>query len=156
LKLLNKPLWLYIWGAGIILWLIILTQFIVADNDTLILKQGLENNAPSPEFIVDKKESTAVVSSPVPDTVSIKKMDGSGQEEQNTTPGLPGIKDNCVNVNTASNQELVSLTGIGPVLADRIIVFREKNGNFAKASDLVKVKGIGEGKLKKIVNHICF
>ena len=153
---MNKPLWWCLWGAGIILWLIILIQVIVADSDTLILKQGLEKKAPSTEFDIDIQESTTVVSSPLSDTVSHKKLSDPGQENQNTALDQPGKKDNCINVNTADNQELVSLSGIGPVLADRIIMFREKNGNFTQASDLVKVKGIGEGKLKKIINHICF
>jgi len=62
----------------------------------------------------------------------------------------------CINVNSATHDQLISLHGIGPVLAERIVDYRKKNGKFKNASELIKVKGIGNGKLQKIKDSICF
>lgn len=59
-----------------------------------------------------------------------------------------------ININTASAKELESLSGIGPVLAERIIDYREAYGSFAKIDELTKVSGIGPTVLKKIRDEI--
>ena len=53
-----------------------------------------------------------------------------------------------VNVNTATAEELETLTGIGPSLAQAIIDYRAEHGAFETAEDLLNVKGIGEAKLE--------
>lgn len=52
--------------------------------------------------------------------------------------------DGVVNVNTAGVEELTLLPKVGPTVAGRIIEFREKNGAFKAAEELMLVKGIGE------------
>ena len=49
----------------------------------------------------------------------------------------------AVNINTATQQELETLNGIGPVKAQAIIDYRKKNGNFKSVDDLEKVDGVG-------------
>ncbi|MEN3183805.1 MAG: ComEA family DNA-binding protein [Atribacterota bacterium] len=61
-----------------------------------------------------------------------------------------------VNVNTASQKELESLPGIGEVLAQRIIEYRETHGPFQTPEDLLKVRGIGPKKLEKLRDRITF
>ena len=53
-----------------------------------------------------------------------------------------------VNVNTADAEELETLTGIGPALAQAIVDYRAGHGAFRSAEDLLLVKGIGEAKLE--------
>ncbi len=55
-----------------------------------------------------------------------------------------------ININTANARQLQQLSGIGPVLARRITVFRERNGPFAAVEDLVEVSGIGPKTLENI------
>ena len=53
-----------------------------------------------------------------------------------------------VNVNTADAEELETLTGIGPALAQAIVDYRAGHGAFRSADDLLLVKGIGKAKLE--------
>jgi competence protein ComEA len=59
-----------------------------------------------------------------------------------------------VNINTASLTELEGLPGIGPSLAQKIVDFRTKNGNFKTAADLMAVSGIGEKKYESLKSLI--
>ena len=60
-----------------------------------------------------------------------------------------------VNINTANLSELETLPGIGPSLAQRIIEYRETNGNFQTIEDLQNVKGIGDSKYSNIKDNVC-
>lgn len=55
-----------------------------------------------------------------------------------------------VNLNRALKSELITLPGIGPALADRIIAYRDEFGTFKTIDDLRNVKGIGDKSLEKI------
>lgn len=55
-----------------------------------------------------------------------------------------------IDLNSAVKDELVKLNGIGPKLAEKIIVYREENGVFLTLDDLLNVSGIGPKKLDKI------
>ena len=60
-----------------------------------------------------------------------------------------------ISINCASLEELSSLPGIGPSTAAKIIEYREKIGSFQTLEDLMKVKGIGNGKFNKLKEYIC-
>lgn len=55
-----------------------------------------------------------------------------------------------ININLATAEELDTLPGIGEVLAQRIIDYREEHGPFASVDDLVNVSGIGEVTLEEL------
>jgi competence protein ComEA len=56
-------------------------------------------------------------------------------------PALPG---ELININTATLEELDSLPGIGPVLAQSIIDYRTDNGDFLALEEIMNVSGIGQ------------
>lgn len=59
-----------------------------------------------------------------------------------------------IDINTASVNELMTLTGVGESRALSIISFREENGKFQKKEDIMKVTGIKEGLYNKIKDQI--
>ncbi|PLX47982.1 MAG: DNA-binding protein [Desulfobulbaceae bacterium] len=59
-----------------------------------------------------------------------------------------------ININTADQQTLESLPGIGPAKASAIIEYRTANGKFSSSSELVQVKGIGTKVLGKIEDQV--
>ena len=59
-----------------------------------------------------------------------------------------------VNINTASQEELDTLQGIGPSTATKIIEYREKNGKFKTIEDIKNVTGIGDSKFEAIKENI--
>jgi len=61
-----------------------------------------------------------------------------------------GGDEGVLSINQASSKDLESLPGVGPVLAERIVSFRDANGWFESVEDLLEVPGIGEAKLEAI------
>lgn len=59
-----------------------------------------------------------------------------------------------VNINTADEKGLVTLSGVGPGTAKKILDYREQHGPFKSIEDLKQVKGIGEATFKKLAPHI--
>lgn len=59
-----------------------------------------------------------------------------------------------ININRATQSEFDTLPGIGPVLAARIITYRNKNGLFTTVEDLQKVSGIGGAKFNDIKDRL--
>ena len=59
-----------------------------------------------------------------------------------------------VNINSATVDDFKNVTGIGPKKAEKIITFREKNGNFKELKDLTKVSGIGEKSLESLKDQL--
>ncbi|MFQ5701905.1 MAG: ComEA family DNA-binding protein [Acidobacteriota bacterium] len=59
-----------------------------------------------------------------------------------------------VDINKAAVEEFLTIRGIGPVIAHRIVEFREENGNFRSIDDLLKIRGIGEKFLDKIRDQL--
>lgn len=74
--------------------------------------------------------------------------DGQGGIQQNQ-------KEKKTNINTATEQELESLKGIGPATAKNIIRYREEYGGFSSIEEIKNVKRIGDKIFEKIKADIC-
>ena len=64
------------------------------------------------------------------------------------------LRNQKININTASVKELDALPGIGPTMAKRIEEYRQSKGAFTSIEDIKHVKGIGDGLFKKIRDRI--
>ena len=74
----------------------------------------------------------------------------SRKEPSSVTPEPPAPVD----INTATAEELETLDGIGPVMAQRIIDYRKKYGPFSSVDELLNVSGIGRSTLEKFRDHV--
>ena len=98
-------------------------------------------------------------SSPIENTVGVSGSDDkSDQNEANSAAekisSAQGGNDGKINLNTASKEQLMQLTGIGDKKADEIIAYRQQNGNFKTIDDLKNVSGIGDKTFEKISSQI--
>lgn len=69
---------------------------------------------------------------------------GESKPEAKLPPSSP------VSINSASEEELQSIPGVGPSMAKRIVDFRITNGSFSTLEDLKKVQGMGEKTFAKL------
>ena len=69
---------------------------------------------------------------------------------EGSSPNTQNSPEKLLNLNEATKEELESLPGIGRVLAQRILDYREAYGDFLALEELTNVEGIGEGKLEEI------
>ncbi len=77
------------------------------------------------------------------------RLPGSKSDLQPKTPGR------VIDPNLSSQEDLETLPGIGPVLAQRIIDYRRAHGPYKKIADLRKVSGIGPKKLEKLRPYVA-
>jgi comEA protein len=89
-----------------------------------------------------------------PSTPASAKSSTSTSSNKSTTTSKASTNTGIININTATQAELESLTGIGPTKAKAIIDYRSQNGPFVTVDDLDKVKGIGPATLAKIRDRI--
>lgn len=142
-------------------------------NDCIKLAGGLLKNADTTTINLSKKVSSEMV-------IYIPKKEEVIKTTTNTTvtkdqeiPNDAVVSDNnksnssiskdnntqtpnrtLVNINTATIQELTTLSGIGDAKAQDIIDYRTLNGNFKTIEDIKNVSGIGEALYAKIKDYI--
>ncbi len=83
-----------------------------------------------------------------------EKEENNSQVEEDTKKKISqeeDCSDGSIDINSATREELESLSGIGPVYAERII----KKRPFKNLNDLLSVNGIGEVRLEGIKNQGC-
>lgn len=78
---------------------------------------------------------------------------GTGTTAETASAGTEQ-QDNRININTADETQLTTLTGIGATRALAIIAYRQENGPFAAIEEIMNVQGIKEGTFAKIKDEI--
>ena len=86
--------------------------------------------------------------------VTVERHEPSLESSEFVAEVHEGGGSGLVNINTADEEELDTLPGIGPVLAGRIIKYRDENGPFSSVEDILNVYGIGEGTYEEICDLI--
>ena len=92
--------------------------------------------------------------SPEADTSSIAMLKEMNPKEVIVIPRKSATTLKKVSLNTATEQELQTLPGIGPAMASRIIEYR-KTKSFTSLEEIKEVKGIGDKMYEKIKDRIC-
>lgn len=113
-----------------------------------VFKEKTEQAKEEKEMIMARYEPTR----DVPVAMSVRG-------EESPQPNLKDTTDNedepvdvtdVININTATNNRLQELPGVGPAYAERIVTWREENGAFTSKEQLREIKGIGEKRLARI------
>lgn len=109
-------------------------------NLAYIIEDGQKITIPSKEQkIVAEQE----------EYIQTENGEGIINEEQGTSS-----KNQVVNINKATKEELQTLQGIGESTAEKIITYRKENGNFKQIEDIKNVPGIGDAKYQNIKDKI--
>lgn len=130
-------------------------------NDLILLAGGLKSGATTDNINLSKKlnsEDVVVVLS----KTELKKKETMGtniqsnfetsstQTKSNSSLEVPNKK---VSLNTATKEELMTLSGIGEAKAESIIEYRNKNA-FTDIKEILNISGIGEALYEKIKDNI--
>lgn len=85
-----------------------------------------------------------------------QNVSNMGEAGQNVSaPGTSGPSDDGkIDLNRATREQLMTLSGIGEAKADSIIAYREVHGGFRKIEELMEVDGIKEGVFNKVKDQI--
>ncbi|PTH98545.1 transporter [Staphylococcus xylosus] len=119
--------------------------------------QILDNADLSTINLAEKLLDQKVIYIPKKGESAIANVNGSSksndrQQEQMSSLKNEGnvVQQGKINLNTASESQLLSINGIGPTKAKSIVEFREQHGKFESVDQLKEVKGIGAKTLEKI------
>lgn len=94
---------------------------------------------------------------PAPEPPPLQAADGGHRSGRypfvtgnSESPATGSRKAGPLNLNTATREQLEALPGIGPETAAKIMAYRQENGKFHQAEDLMNVPGIGPGRFARL------
>ncbi len=107
------------------------------------------------DFTPNADKSSVNLAQKAVDGMQINVLSATMQTATNGNNNNANISSNSkVNINTATKEELDTLPGIGPAMAERIIEYRQTNGSFKNIDEIKNVRGIGEAKFAKMQDKI--
>lgn len=109
-------------------------------NLAYLLEDGMKIYIPNQNERQENNEKTE-------DTAKTENTPSMQIQDTNT-------KQDVININTATQEELDTLPGIGPATATKIIEYRKEKGKFKQKEEIKEVSGIGEAKYEKIKEYI--
>ena len=111
-------------------WAIVLTAVFLAAAAGW--QMGARRRVPAFTTVAVSREGTAAAVTRTPD-----------EGEAGARRAGPSASGGVIDLNAAGPEELKTLSGVGDVLAERIVAYREENGPFRRVEELTKVNGIG-------------
>ena len=122
------------------------------NGQTLLVSGSEQNKMSAPATSQGAAvEATARTASTASENANTSEQDSQPTEKP---AGAPRDTDGRININTASQNELTDLPGIGKVLAGNIVDYRTKNGSFSRIEDIMKVSGIAQKRFEAIQDRI--
>ena len=134
-----------------------MAKYVVQGGRPLFGEVQISGNIPTtiPASASATQPAKPSASTPAPSSSILKP---SGSSSVPSVSSVPTIVTTApvfpININTATAEELDLLPEIGPVLAQRIVAYRNAFGDFESIEDLLRVNGIGEKTLDKIRDYI--
>lgn len=116
-----------------------------ADMNNINLAMKLEDEM---HYIIPKKGEKIETNTMQNQNTSNNTIDESNINSNNN-------ESNKININTATIDELDKIPGVGEATANKILSYREENGNFNSIEEIKNVNGIGEKKFENMKDLIC-
>lgn len=118
-----------------------------------VLEDGSKIYIPTKEEI-ENQEKQKLVEQSKKDVVDLKNTIQVNSKDNSQNDKKTNQKTKKVNINTATQEELNSLPGVGESTANKILNYRKEKGKFKTKEDIKNVSGIGESKFNKIKDLI--
>ncbi len=153
-------------GAALV-FVFIRNAFPTAEKSVVIENADIssQNEFPVKNAAVSQNESSSleensdllIIGESLPSSTEESEISQSSSEERDNSTAISASEPNVsgkININAAPASELVRLKGIGEVKAAAIIKYRNENGGFKSVDELINVSGIGEKTLEKIRDYV--
>jgi len=115
-------------------------EFDYSKEESLLLKSEQGDSLEEASMPTDK------------DSIRKQVLELKDKPYETTTKKEPA--ERSINLNSASREDLMKISGIGDKTAGNILSYREKNGKFKVIDELMNVKGIGEAKFAKFKKYL--
>ncbi len=125
-------------------------------KDAIEQAQGLQENADIEGInLAYIMEDSMQITIPRKQENAVEPQTHITTEPSTNTKSTKETTTQKININTATEEQLQTLSGIGSTTAKKIIQYRKANGNFKTIEDIKNVNGIGDSKYSKIKDKIC-
>lgn len=115
---------------------------ILTNNQKIYIPYEEEVDCKLISFLPQAKEVEAIINNSSRTNMPTSELDVTDSQ---------GGAEECININTATAEQLVTLNGVGPAMAQKII----ENRPYSQKEDLLNVSGIGESTFSKFKDKIC-